>query len=243
MSTGNVENFEKYRRERNRRRHDAGPLRPMGENAAVLRELEAVEREEVRDQQLSREVHEFFADATRTAASIVSQVAETAESQLEASVRAEMSDFLEATIRRAQQFMVLMKRIDGGVAQTDLETNMRNLVGPVLDAFRYEGTAQLDDKHLGQDLSGGEPFPGVDAPRTLDTSPGPQASQSSSIDDHLVAECVTDDDGSQDASDPWNAWFETIRTDSALLQTTLKVLVRGGVMEKSQAKAIYRHLR
>lgn len=144
--------FENFRRERNKRRMEGGPLRPLGQNASVLRELEEAEQREVRNQQLTREVHEFFADATRTAATIVSQVAETAEERLQESVAQEMSEFLTDTMRRVQEFVQLVQvSAPPGLAQKDIEANIQNIVGATLDEFRFAGDAATAEAHAGQD--------------------------------------------------------------------------------------------
>lgn len=144
--------FEKYRRGRQRRRMESGqPLRPLGDNAEVLAQLERAEAAEVMDQRLTREVHEFFSDATKTAASIVQRVAAQAEAQSGARISSEMQAFLVETLKRMEHFVQSIKKTGKGVGETNLETDMHALVGPMLDAFRVEGTAQLADKHLGQD--------------------------------------------------------------------------------------------
>lgn len=145
--------FEEYRRDRNfRRLQHSGPLRPMGKNATILQQLEEAEKSEIQDERLAREVHEFFADATRTAANIVQQIAGSQEQQTTQLLRSEIEDFLADVLRRAESFMTafLATRRGGGVQQ-ELEPHVHNLVGYQLDQFRHEGTARLDDKHIGQD--------------------------------------------------------------------------------------------
>jgi hypothetical protein len=148
----NFQHFENFRRERNRRRLEGGPRRDLGDSGNVLRQIEAAEQREVRDQQLTREVHEFFAAATKQAASIVQNVTEGAEAELTASVGREMSEFLRDTIRRAQEFMtVVQEEARRGVGKKDLEPHMQNIVGPVLDGFRCAGSPATAEQHLGQD--------------------------------------------------------------------------------------------
>ncbi|MBK8976829.1 MAG: hypothetical protein IPM29_13000 [Planctomycetes bacterium] len=151
MNSGNPDRFENYRRERNRRRLDAGPVRDLGRNANVLRQIEEAEAREARNARLTREVQEFFEDATRTAAGIVSQVAQSAEQELQHQIAREMSEFLTATIQRAQEFVQLMQQQGGRVSSQDLEPHVRNLVGSKLDEFRWAGTAQVRDQHIGLD--------------------------------------------------------------------------------------------
>lgn len=142
--------FEAYREERNyRRRQRTKTERPHGSNK-VWEELNAVEEGEIHDRLLTREVHDFFADATKMAADIVSKVTEEHEEAVGARLRAEMEEFLRETIRRASEFIDVLGE-GGGRAEAVLQADMKNLVGKVLDEFRAEGTAQIEDKHLGQD--------------------------------------------------------------------------------------------
>src|SRR5690606_2533202 len=71
----NTDQFDAFRSERKRVRAKLGPQTSvLGYENNALRELEKVEAREVRDQQLTREVHDFFAAATRQAAAIVEKV-------------------------------------------------------------------------------------------------------------------------------------------------------------------------
>ncbi len=218
--------FENFRRQRNKRRLEAGPLRPMGQNAAVLRELEEVEAREVRNQQLTREVHEFFAEATRTAASIVTQVAEHAEIEVQEAVTLEMTEFLAETMRRVQEFVELVQvTTPDGIAQREVEANMQNIVGHVLDSFRFAGDAVTAEAHLGQD-----PF------RT------PLDASSEVVEDD--AEVAASNDGERvqddDATTHLAAWFARVRGDDDALRRSLKVLVQHDVMTRDEARSIYR---
>jgi len=224
--------FENFRRERNKRRMEAGPLRPMGQNASVLRELEEVEAREVRNQQLTREVHEFFAEATRTAASIVTQVAEHAETEVQAAVTHEMTEFLAETMRRVQQFVELVQvSTPEGVAQRDVEVNMQNIVGHVLDSFRFAGDAVTAEAHVGQD-----PFrTPLGACETQDDSGLPDGAVSPGVE--MESGVVAADDAS---SVELQTWFDRVRGDDETLRKALKVLVQFDVMTRDEARAIYR---
>jgi hypothetical protein len=218
--------FENFRRERNKRRMESGPLRPMGQNAAVLRELEEVEAREVRNQQLTREVHEFFAEATRTAASIVTQVAEHAETEVQEAVTHEMTEFLAETMRRVQEFVELVQvSTPDGVAQRDVAVNMQNIVGHVLDSFRFAGDAVTAEAHVGQDPFR-TPLDGEAAP-----SEGPQSS---------MAHDLADPETADEAASQLAFWFDRVRANDETLRKTLKVLVQHDVMSKDEARAIYR---
>jgi len=143
--------FEAYREERNyRRRQRTKTERPHGAANKVWAELNAQEEGEIQDQLLTREVHDFFSGATKMAADIVSKVTEEHEEEVGQRLRDEMEEFLRETIRRASEFIDVLGE-GGERGEEILEADMKNLVGRVLDEFRAEGTAQVEDKHLGQD--------------------------------------------------------------------------------------------
>ena len=191
--------FDDYRRERKRMRAKIGPQpTALGYENSALRELEQVEAQEVRDQQLTREVHEFFATATRQAAAIVEKVARDAQQEAGQRVEQEMESFLIDALTRMNNFVLAVLQVKrGGVAETQMEPKIGNLEGNSLDEFRWSGTAEVADKHIGQD-----PFAtDVDDVRREfrtqvgDNSPdGPPVAVP--IDQHLVA-AVTED-GSAD---------------------------------------------
>lgn len=262
--------FEDYRRERNKRRLNSAPRRDLGANARVLKELEQAEMAEARNQQLTREVHDFFTEATRTAAEIVQKVSLEQIHQVEDQLSSEMADFLAETIRRAQEFVSLIQvTMNPDIAETEVIANMQNLVGRSLDEFRSAGTAQLADKHLGLDpfaleldlakqeeqkaptpeeepedeqlldLAAIEPL--VDTVPEL--APGPDATETepepeSKMEDHLVATAEPEPPAPTPAID--ESWFLRLKGDPDKLKTSLKVLVRSGMMSKDEALAIYR---
>ncbi len=266
--------FEDYRRERKKHRLNSGPRRDLGKNARVLQELEAAEINEARNQQLTREVHDFFSNATRTAAGIVQKVSADQVHQIEDQLHEEMAEFLATTIRRAQEFVSLIQiTTNSNVAETEVHANMQNLVGETLDQFRAEGTAQLSDKHLGLDpfaqelelQAKGGPELEEDLPQSeelleledvepmIDTVPelSPQSSASPlpeaadlpaaskpSMDEHLAAD---EGPGSAPAAGSLD-WFMRMKDEPEKLKTSLKVLVRTGMMSKDEALAVYRQV-
>ncbi len=154
MAKGNSEQgFDDYRLKRQRRRvQSGGPQRPLGEGQDALRQLEEAEWREAKDQQLSREVHEFFTSATKQAATIVSKVAQTAKEEIGERLTSEMEEFLFDALQRMNSFvMQMLQRRNGQGAEQEVETHVRNLLVPVLDGFRNAGTAAVPDKHMGQD--------------------------------------------------------------------------------------------
>lgn len=192
--------FDDYRRERKRMRAKIGPQpTALGYENSALRELEQVEAQEVRDQQLTREVHEFFATATRQAAAIVEKVARDAQQEAGQRVEQEMESFLIDALTRMNNFVLAVLQVKrGGVAETQMEPKIGNLEGNSLDEFRWSGTAEVADKHIGQD-----PFATDvdDVRREFRTQVGENSPDGPPvavpIDQHLVA--AVNDDGSADA--------------------------------------------
>ena len=108
MSIGNVDqDFDNYRRQRIRR-GTVGSEGGAGYDNQALRELERVEQREVRDQQLTREVHEFFAAATQKAATIVERMAQDAEAEVDQRIHGEMESFLIDAFSRMNTFVMTM---------------------------------------------------------------------------------------------------------------------------------------
>lgn len=183
--------FDTFRQERQRSRAKAGPQASvLGYENPALRELEQVEAREIRDKQLSREVHEFFAAATKKAASIVERVAHDAEREAGERMEAEVEGFLMDALSRMNNFIqtVMHQRRFQGVAETHVEPSVGNLVGEGLDEFRWAGSPGGREAHLGQD-----PFDtaleDVQAEfRAVVAGMEGEIDEALSIDEHLVAE-------------------------------------------------------
>ena len=196
----NTDQFDAFRRERKRVQAKMGPQASvLGYENNALRELEQVEAKEIRDQQLTREVHDFFAAATRQAAAIVERVSHDAETQASERMQGEVEGFLIDTLSRMNGFImtVMQKRRNVNVAEAHVEPDVKHLVGPELDEFRYEGTPEVRDAHIGQD-----PFatPLDDVRReflAVVADMDGEHHPAESIDDHLVAE-MTEDPADQD---------------------------------------------
>jgi len=259
MQSNLDDRFENYRRERNRRRLEQGPRRQLGENAGVLRQIEEAELDEVRNQRLTREVHEFFAEATRKAAGIVSTFAQNAEEEQALAVAREMSEFLTQTIRRAQEFVDMVRAsVSPSVSLQDFDPMMHNLVGPVLDGFRHEGTSRTSEAHIGRDpfaVPGGEPEKaqsGAKGAAQSEAKGGASAPDApvAEVEEHLAAELCAgeqDDDPdfdttpqSADRDVVFQGWWERVSDNPDLLRTVLKVLVSAGTMTKDEGRAIWR---
>ncbi len=145
--------FDDFRKERKRLQNRLGPqASALGYENHALRELEQAEAQEVRDQQLTREVHDFFAAATRQAAAIVNRVSRDVIQETGAKVEQEMESFLIDSLARMNTFVLtVLHQRRGPVAETHVEPRIGNLVGETLDEFRWAGTAEVGDKHIGQD--------------------------------------------------------------------------------------------
>lgn len=156
MSFGSIDSdFDRYRKNRIRhqtRKSSVGTASGNPYENQALRELEQVEARELQDRKLTREVHDFFADATRQAATIVERMAQHAEAENEQKIDTEMESFLLDSFSRMNglvMHMLQQRRGQGG--EEKMEPKVANLVGQMLDEFRWEGTADLSDKHIGQD--------------------------------------------------------------------------------------------
>jgi hypothetical protein len=149
----NDQGFDDFRRERKRLMAKLGPQSSaLGYENQALRQLEQVEAEELRDRQLTREVHEFFASATRQAAAIVDRVAKDAQQEAGARVEEQMEQFLIDALGRMNSFVLtVLQQRRGPVAETRMEPSIGNLPQPTLDEFRFAGTADTGDKHIGKD--------------------------------------------------------------------------------------------
>lgn len=260
--------FDDYRRERRRQQVRMGTTgNVLGYENSALRELEQVEARETRDRQLTREVHDFFAAATKQAASIVEKVAHHAQIEAGERLEQEMESFLIDSLSRMNTFVVtaLQGRRSAQVAETQMEPTVANIVGPVLDEFRWEGTAEVLDKHIGQD-----PFATSveDVQREfraqIGGAEGTDAASATPIEDHLVAELSSPPaDGADAAADAEPAAAAVEPTPTAgeagaaapagpatepapdpaqeleRFKSALKALVRQGVMNRAEASAAW----
>lgn len=162
--------FEAFRRDRNVRRQQlAETHRPAGQND-VWDAIEANEKSDLQDRLINAEVDEFFTDATKMAATIVQRVARGRELELSERLRKEMEEFLTESIRHANNLMDSLPSDPQNYGETVVDANLKNLDGRELDEFRAEGTAQLADKHFGQN-----PFPSADGHGVSFANPEPAA--------------------------------------------------------------------
>ena len=262
-----TDEFDAFRRDRKKARAKLGPQASvLGYENAALRELEQVEAREVREQQLSREVHDFFAEATKQAATIVEKVSHDAEQEIDVQLQEEMHSFLVDALGRMNSLIVstMNQPENAQLAETQIEPDLKLLVGPELDGFRYAGTPATRDAHIGQD-----PF-AVDVEdvqaefRDVVAAMEPQEAvedEAETIETHLVAEAA------QDAAEPQleeaedTAGYEpvseaapeadcddeqpedepelSVEEELEQFKGALKALVRQGVMKRDEAQAAW----
>lgn len=257
-----TDEFDAFRRDRKKVKAKLGPQSSvLGYENHALRELEQVEAREVREQQLSREVHDFFAAATKQAASIVEKVSHDAEQEADTRLQVEMHSFLMDALSRMNNFVVsaMNKRQDVNIAETRVEPDLKHLVGPELDEFRYEGSPEARDAHIGQD-----PFAttveDVQAEFRQVMSDMDEVEPSAApIEDHLVAETVAEavaeaapEEPVAPEEPPQAELAEevaeeivdeepepSIEEQLETFKSALKALVRQGVMQREEARAAW----
>lgn len=248
--------FDNFRRERKRIQSKmGGNTRVLGYENDALRELEAVELREVRDQQLTREVHEFFASATKQAAGIVERVAKDAQVETGERIEQEMESFLIDALARMNTFVVtVLQQRRAPVAEQSMEPKVANLVGQSLDEFRWAGTADVGDKHIGQD-----PFAtDLDDVRrefraAAHEAAGAAANTAAPIEEHLVGQQHPADEAAPapaavaappaPAEAPAAAAEPAVEDAAALelerFKGALKSLVKQGTMTREEARAAW----
>ena len=149
----NTDQFDAFRREHTRKRAQTKSNNfAAGYENSALQQLEQAERLEVRDQQLTREVQDFFAVATQQAAAIVERVAHDAEAQAGERMQGEVEGFLNDTLSRMNSFImtVMQQRQNADQSETHVEPDVKHLIGSELDEFRYNGTPEARDAHIGK---------------------------------------------------------------------------------------------
>ena len=145
--------FEQFRRSRKLGQMHGKMNEQPGTGRSALKEIESHERLEVLQHRLQREMNEFFGEATRLAASILQSLKQEKAQELSEQVYAEMEGFLRESARKAELLVTKLRETAArnGLAVADLETSLSNLTTKDLDRFRAAGTANLADKHIGQD--------------------------------------------------------------------------------------------
>lgn len=259
MLSHTTDEFDAFRRDRQRQRAREGGNRAGVYQNDALQQLEQVEANEVREQQLSREVHEFFAEATKQAATIVEKVSIDAEEEADHRLQSEMQGFLMDALSRMNSLVLTSMQDPSNqeVAETRVEPDIKNIVGAGLDGFRYEGSPEARDMHLGQD-----PFD-VDVEdvrsefREVIAQMTPEEAgyeEPTPIEHHLVAEqsqgggeaepaepvaeeqCAEVEPAPQRAAEPE---VDPVEDELERYKAALKALVRQGIMERAEARAAW----
>jgi len=167
-------------------------------------------------------MHEFFADATRSAASILSQLSET--DQQSQTAAAEMNDFLHQTAHKVQTFVQQMEP-EATPAEPDTQDTEPKI--------RFSDHDYLD-LSAAPDLAPDEPV------ETLSDLP-----QLASLPDLKLAapkpapEPEPEPEPAPPPADPMLAWFLRLARDDKLLRTALKAMVKQELMTREEAIAIY----
>lgn len=218
MHRSREEDFDAFRRERRRGKWRPAMRPSASVDHAALRELERVEAVELREQQLAREMQEFFTEATKRAAAIVEKVALDAESAAAAALQDEVESFFADAAERmghVVQEALDSERTGDGAAQ-ELKPDVKHLVGVELDAFRYAGAPKLRDTHIGKD-----PFVTAVADAHA----------------QLRDEAMTPSFGGPPAAESPDP---AASSEHAQLQRALDTLVSQGAMSPDEAAAIWR---
>ncbi len=232
-------NFEKFRKDRRQRRAQFGANAASAARPAGARDAEAYEAKQVHETRLSRDVHEFLAEATKQAATIVEKVTMVAEAETAQRLSREMQEFLQETMRRAATFMHMVQASRGKTAVKDMEPHVSNLVGPTLDGFRHEGTAQLADKHIGQDPFAELPEPTAAEEDAADDDAA--EAEEHDVDGPAVeTHATTEPTGATEHQDPAALLMARVSCDADTLKRALKALVGVKVLSQDDARTIYR---
>lgn len=220
MAVGDFESFRRERLRNKRRQPGAGEV---GFDAGPLRELQAYEARELHDQQVSREVQEFFHAATRQAASLVEKVAREAENKAGERIRSEMDAFLRDAMTRVT---ALVEQWDHGATdhsgaatpEQGLQPSVKNL-GSNLDLFRNQGTASTASKHLGLNPLA------VSVADVMRMLRGQATAKVADIEEHLVATATPEPEANE--------------AELERLQAALRALVAQQTMSEAEAQAAW----
>ena len=118
--------FENFRREKKMRALQRELQRRMeSRQGQILKLIEQEERTEVLERRIQREMHEFFEDSTKLAASVLAEVAEQKAREISAQITREMQEFFKEVLLRAERTIQGIKLAHPGKApQADLETHL-----------------------------------------------------------------------------------------------------------------------
>ncbi len=158
-SSKEEQEFERFRRERQRGRTQRGSVQGgaflggfgSDQGDPPFRDFARPDCPKEREQRISNDVQDFFAEATKHAKTIVERVAREANAAAKTGVEREVELFLLDALERMNDFVIDRIALEGeGADEHDVSPTMMNLVGDALDEFRESGTASTEDKHLGK---------------------------------------------------------------------------------------------
>ncbi len=118
--------FENFRREKKMRALQRELQRRMeSRQGQILKLIEQEERTEVLERRIQREMHEFFEDSTKLAASVLAEMAEQKAREISARITREMQEFFREILLRAERTIqgIRVTHKDDG-PETDLETHL-----------------------------------------------------------------------------------------------------------------------
>ncbi len=118
--------FENFRREKKMRALQRELQRRMeSRQGQILKLIEQEERTEVLERRIQREMHEFFEDSTKLAASVLAEVAEQKAREISAQITREMQEFFKEVLLRAERTIQGIRLSHPGhEPQADLETHL-----------------------------------------------------------------------------------------------------------------------
>ena len=150
-----------------------------------------------------------------------------------------MEAFLRDAMERVSALVGQLLQQHGGegtIAQAELEAKLGNL-GRTLDTFRWAGTANGADKHIGQD-----PF-ATDVDEVVREFRGqlPAVEPAADIEEHLVAQTAEEQDAPSEDSAAAMALEMTPTPEQELerFKGALKALVQQGTMTRDEARAAW----
>jgi hypothetical protein len=160
-SSKEEQEFERFRRERHRGRTQRGSVQGgafldgfgSDQGDPPFRDFARPDCPKEREQRISNDVQDFFAEATKHAKTIVERVAREANAAAKTGVEREVELFLLDALERMNDFVIDRIALEGeGADEHDVSPTMMNLVGDALDEFpvldqRPGGPARVPRAH------------------------------------------------------------------------------------------------
>jgi len=228
---------------------------------AIREEIERVENEEALARKLSREMHDFFEDARRMAADILSHVHDDTAEKSE-NVSEQMHEFLHHAAGRVQEFKESLAPVfDGEPIEAGPKARIRieepeetiepsdesdhdhhhhddELFDGIETLVTLSGEAHDDSQHFGND-TWSPPEDGAGHPRSpVETPADPPANAPADpapLDFAMELESVLE----SDLGETLTNWCTRLAHEDRKLRDALKHLVHEGFMDKREAMTIY----